>query len=128
MYKFNFTRDSPSLFSFTTLYLKDLIMKKLVLLTLSLIIFVAPAFAKSHKSGSQQTKMTACNKEAGEKNLAGDARKDFMKTCLSSHSAAPAAKALTPQQQKMKDCNKNAGDQKLKGAPRKQFMKECLSK
>jgi hypothetical protein len=32
---------------------------------------------------TQQEKMTACNKEAGAKNLKGDARKAFMSKCLS---------------------------------------------
>jgi hypothetical protein len=42
--------------------------------------------AKPAKSGktAQQEKMKACNKEAGEKKLAGDERKKFMSTCLSS--------------------------------------------
>ena len=42
--------------------------------------------AKPDKSGktAQQEKMKACNKEAGEKKLAGSERKQFMSTCLSS--------------------------------------------
>ena len=32
---------------------------------------------------TQQEKMTACNKEAGAKNLKGDDRKAFMSKCLS---------------------------------------------
>jgi len=42
--------------------------------------------AKPAKSGktAQQEKMKACNKEAGEKKLAGDERKKFMSSCLSS--------------------------------------------
>jgi hypothetical protein len=41
--------------------------------------------AKPEKSGktAQQEKMTACNKEAGDKKLKGDERKKFMSTCLS---------------------------------------------
>jgi hypothetical protein len=39
----------------------------------------AVAAAKS----SQQSKMTTCNKEAGDKKLKGDERKAFMKGCLS---------------------------------------------
>jgi len=31
----------------------------------------------------QQQKMSSCNKEAGEKKLAGDERKKFMSSCLS---------------------------------------------
>lgn len=42
--------------------------------------------AKPAKGGktAQQEKMKACNKEAGEKKLAGDERKKFMSSCLSS--------------------------------------------
>ena len=43
--------------------------------------------AKSGKGGggkdTQQNKMKACNKEAGEKLLKGDERKKFMSDCLS---------------------------------------------
>jgi hypothetical protein len=32
---------------------------------------------------SQQTKMSSCNADASSKNLSGDDRKAYMKTCLS---------------------------------------------
>lgn len=92
----------------------------------------APSWAASHsasapmadkKPTAQQSKMATCNKDAGDKKLEGDARKAFMKECLS---AKPVA--ATTQQDKMKTCNKEAGDKKLAGEPRKAFMKECLSK
>ena len=76
---------------------------------------------------AQQGKMSSCNAQAKEQTLSGDARKTFMKTCLSSAPAAPAAKALTPQQEKMKSCNADAKTKALKGADRKAFMKTCLS-
>jgi hypothetical protein len=38
---------------------------------------------KGEKQMTQQEKMTACNKEAGAKNLKGDDRKAFMSKCLS---------------------------------------------
>ena len=41
-----------------------------------------PASASDMKN-SQQGKMTSCNKDAGKKKLKGDARKAFMKDCLS---------------------------------------------
>lgn len=73
---------------------------------------------------AQQSKMTTCNKEAGDKK--GDERKAFMKECLSAKPAAAAAAASgTPQQQKMKACNADAKGKK--GDERKAFMKECLS-
>ena len=63
----------------------------------------------------QQTKMSECNKEAGDKK--GDDRKKFMSSCLKKD------KPMT-QQEKMKACNKDAGGKK--GDDRKKFMSECL--
>ena len=92
----------------------------------------APSFAASKAASApkaeknttaQQSKMSTCNKDAGEKKLEGEPRKAFMKECLSAKSAA-----ATMQQDKMKACNKDAGEKKLAGDPRKAFMKECLSK
>ena len=75
-------------------------------------------------NNSQQDKMTSCNADAKAKNLSGDDRKAFMKTCLS---AAPRPAApLNSQQQKMKDCNASAKTQALSGDARKQFMSNCL--
>jgi len=86
---------------------------------------------------AQQEKMKSCNKEAKDKALKGDARKAFMKTCLSGKTstapatvapaAAPAATKVT-QQDKMKACNKDAAAKALKGDERKKFMSDCLSK
>jgi len=68
--------------------------------------------------------MSQCNADATEQNLSGDARKAFMKQCLSAHKTA--AKELTPQQAKMKQCNTDASAKHLKGAARKDFMSTCL--
>jgi len=77
-----------------------------------------------HADNSQQDKMTSCNADAKAKNLSGDDRKAFMKTCLSA--APPPAAPLNSQQQKMKDCNASAKTQALSGDARKQFMSNCL--
>jgi len=74
---------------------------------------------------AQQDKMKTCNAQAKEQTLSGDARKSFMKTCLSNQPAATASK-LTPQQQKMKQCNADAKTKGLSGADRKTFMSTCL--
>ena len=74
---------------------------------------------------SQQDKMKTCNLQAKEQSLSGDARKSFMKTCLSNQPAAAASK-LTPQQQKMKQCNADAKTKGLSGAERKTYMSTCL--
>ena len=86
---------------------------------------VIGAFAMNvHADNSQQDKMTSCNADAKAKNLSGDDRKAFMKTCLSA--APPPAAPLNSQQQKMKDCNASAKTQALTGDARKQFMSNCL--
>jgi len=77
-----------------------------------------------HADNSQQDKMTSCNADAKAKNLSGDDRKAFMKTCLSA--APPPAAPVNSQQQKMKDCNASAKTQALTGDARKQFMSNCL--
>ena len=94
--------------------------------TAAIVLVLAMAGA-AHADNSQQNKMTTCNAQAGDQKLAGDARKAFMKSCLSASSSAPAAKTLTPQQQKMKTCNADAKTKALKGDERKAFMKTCLS-
>ena len=96
-------------------------MKRFTLaLALGVAAFAAQAADKAPTA--QQSKMTTCNKDAGDKK--GDERKAFMKECLSAKPAATAASG-TPQQQKMKACNVDAKEKK--GAERKAFMKECLS-
>ena len=85
---------------------------------------VSALAGQSHAANSQQSKMTSCNADATSKNLKGDDRKAFMKTCLSS---APASSTKTnSQQEKMKTCNAQAGAKSLKGDDRKQFMSNCL--
>jgi psiF repeat len=99
-----------------------------IMKTATAVVVLALAMSGgAYADNAQQTKMTTCNAQAGDQKLAGDARKAFMKTCLSSAGAAPAAKALTPQQQKMKTCNADAKSKALKGDDRKAYMKTCLS-
>jgi len=103
-------------------------MKKL-LIALSLALAASGAYAKDEKAPTaQQTRMAECNKEAKDKDMKGDARKAFMKGCLSGKpaEAKEAKKELTPQQQKMQNCNKEAKAKDMKGDARKKFMSECL--
>jgi psiF repeat len=95
-------------------------MKRIVGVALALAFVVSIAHAADDKKLTpQQEKMKACNAQATEKDLKGDARKTFMSDCLK------AAKPMT-QQEKMTACNKDAGAKKLKGDDRKAFMSECL--
>jgi psiF repeat len=73
---------------------------------------------------AQQDKMKTCNSQAKTQALSGDARKSFMKTCLSNQPAE--APKLNSQQQKMKQCNADAKTKKLTGMDRKTFMSTCL--
>lgn len=93
-------------------------MKKFFALTaLGFVLSLGAAHANEDKAPTkQQTKMTTCNAEAGDKK--GDERKAFMKTCLSNKPAT--------QQEKMKSCNVEATGKK--GDERKAFMSECLKK
>ena len=100
--------------------------KLLSLLALGVALSTGGAFAASHVGApmagadgktAQQTKMTTCNKDATGKK--GDARKSFMKECLS------GGHAMT-QQEKMKTCNVDAKG--MKGDERKTFMSNCLKK
>ena len=79
-----------------------------------------------HAATEQQNRMTTCNADAKTKSLSGDARKAFMKSCLSGNVASAAASMPATQQDKMKICNADAGAQGLKGDARKQFMSGCL--
>ena len=88
----------------------------------ALLVAALPAHA-----GEQQEKMKTCNAEASQKQLKGDDRKAFMKTCLSKSASSSAASAPT-QQEKMKSCNADASSKGLKGDDRKKFMSQCLSK
>lgn len=99
-------------------------MMKTLLVAACLALPLAAVAAEEKKMTAQQNKMGACNKDAAAKNLQGDARKAFMKECLSAGGQPSAAQ--TAQQEKMKACNKQAGDKVLKGDDRKKFMSACL--
>lgn len=97
---------------------------------LALPLAAVQAEEKKHSpaQAARQEKMAACNKQAGEKKLGGDERKQFMSQCLSA-AGVPAAKGehKMTQQERMAACNKQAGDKALKGDERKAFMSKCLS-
>lgn len=90
------------------------------------MLLAVSAVAASAHAGVQQERMKQCNVEAKSKSLAGAARKDFMKSCLSTHGGTQHA--LNSQQQKMKVCNADAKSKALRGADRRKFMSACLKK
>ncbi len=96
-------------------------------------ILLCAASLSVNAANSQNEKMKTCSAQAKEQTLKGDARKTFMKTCLSGGADAPAVAAAAPekkmgsQQEKMKTCSTDAKTKALHGADRKTFMKSCLS-
>ena len=94
---------------------------------LGMAFSIGTVHAADKEKTPQQMKMTSCNADAKTKELKGDDRKAFMKTCLSAKAEAPAAAdGQTAQQSKMTTCNASAKGKK--GDERKAFMKKCLSK
>jgi hypothetical protein len=89
--------------------------------TLALGLIVSPVVSAT----PQQEKMKTCNADAKAKDLKGDERKAFMKTCLSNKPEG-ATDAKKTQQEKMKSCNADAAAKNLKGDERKAFMSTCL--
>lgn len=101
--------------------------KKAVFFLSTALMLSAPALLAAEKELTpQQQRMKDCNAEAKKKELAGDARKEFMSKCLGGETSA-AASGATAQQDKMKSCNEQAGKKNLAGDDRKKFMSECLS-
>lgn len=95
-------------------------MKSLIAVAAALLLVSMSVNAQN----TQQDKMKTCNAQAKDQSLSGDARKSFMKTCLSQQPAADPK--LNSQQQKMKQCNADAKTKGLSGADRKTFMSSCL--
>ena len=95
---------------------------------LSFAMLVLPGIAGAQSpANTQNSKMTQCNADAKAKNLAGPARKAFMKECLGARQgAAPQGRHLNAQQEKMVKCNAEAKTKTLRGDARKSFMRECL--
>ena len=106
-------------------------MKKLFTVLFCMMLAAAPLALAQDKGKApteaqkkQQDRMSACNKQAGDKK--GDERKKFMSTCLKGQDAGPST-AQKAQQDRMKDCNKQANLKNMKGEDRKKFMSSCLS-
>ncbi len=93
---------------------------------LSVIVALAsaPALSQNTKPPSpaqaaQQQRMATCNEEAGQRNLSGDARKNYMSACLG---------RKMNQTTLMKVCNHQATQDKLSSDARKTYLGTCLKK
>ena len=91
------------------------------LATLAVCGLVAAGAGSALAATTQQDKMKTCNSEASTKQLSGDARKQFMSSCLSGGGATPAAMS------KEQTCTSEATAKKLSGAAKTSFIKKCAS-
>ena len=83
----------------------------------------------------QQELMQSCNADAGARELAGEARRVFMRRCMSGLATPSAGATMTPgsptaeqaaEHERMRDCNAEAGMRYLLGEQRQRFMDECM--
>jgi len=81
----------------------------------------AQAKAPTQAQKKQPERMSACNKQAGEKKLKGNARKKFMSACLEGKSTVAKVK-----KDRTGECNQQAAARNMKGEERKRFMSSCL--
>lgn len=96
-------------------------MKKLIVLACVSFLAVG-AQAASEAQKAQQEKMKTCNAEAKAKDMKGDARKAFMKDCLSAKGGeAKPEPAKAPNA----NCESMAQEKKLAGAAKGAFIKKC---
>ncbi len=102
-------------------------MKKLMMALAVAAFTLSAQAAEEKKPTAQQGKMATCNKDAGAKKLEGDARKAFMKDCLSAKPAAAAAAAKPAAAAASPECEKSATEKKLAGAARTSHLKKCMA-
>lgn len=103
-------------------------MKKiaLTLITAAFALTAQSSFAASEAQKAQQEKMKGCNAEAKTKELKGDARKDFMKGCLSGKAdAAKPAAAAAPAASSCEEKAVGKNGKPLAGGAKAAFMKKC---
>jgi hypothetical protein len=94
-----------------------------IALALAACALAAHAADDAKKPNTQQSKMTMCQKEAGDQKLEGKARQDYVNECLK---AKPEAKQS--QGEKLGACSKEAAAKGLKGDERNKYLSECASK
>src|ERR1700737_4365456 len=102
-------------------------MRRFAMKGTTFVVFTALALLSMSVQGqtAQQDKMKTCNAQAKTQSLSGDARKSFMKSCLSTEAAA--GPKLNSQQQTMKQCNADAKAKGLSSTDRTKLMSSCLT-
>ena len=106
-----------------------------MLLALGVSAGILGGFVFAQSGASNQDKAQACKDAADKQNLTGDARDNFMQTCLSksagthtSQTAQTNQNSKVSEPDKAKGCNDLADKQNLTGANRRSFLKNCMNK
>lgn len=107
--------------------------KLVIPLTMVLVLAVSAGipggFVFAQSGASNQDKAQACKDAADKQNLTGDARNNFMQTCLSKSAGAQTNQnRKVSEPDKAKSCNDLADKQNLTGANRRSFLKNCMNK
>jgi hypothetical protein len=87
----------------------------------------AAAAEEAKAATPQQTRMKNCNKEAGDQQLKGEARKEFMRGCLSGKNQGMAKGAGAADRPECAAKANDATGKPLAGAARASFMKKCVA-
>jgi len=78
-------------------------------------------------TASGQDKAKACNDTADRRNLKGDDREKFMRSCLNK-AADSGSNGNASQQDKSQACNNLADKKNLSGTDRRSFVKDCMKR
>jgi len=77
---------------------------------------------------SGQDKARACNDTADRRNLKGDDREKFMRTCLNKAADNNGSNSNVSQQDKSRVCNDLADKKNLSGSDRRSYVKDCMKR
>jgi hypothetical protein len=100
-------------------YIEEQAMRKIIS-TLWVLTFIATADCSAAQPDTgarkQTTRMGQCSSTAKEKGLKGDARREYMRSCLRSPDTRAAAQA----------CDAAATEKGLNGSARKDYLRDCI--
>jgi len=78
-------------------------------------------------SVSQPDKLKECNNLADKKNLSGDDRKNFLKSCAEKATGTQPISEMS-EKDKMNACKNLADKKNLTGQDRRSYIKDCMKK
>jgi len=99
-----------------------------------LLPLVSSGAEPTPKQRAARERMSACSKEAASQKLSGEARRNWMKSCLSGSTVAGGARVpgsepvatTPPPSTPLARCTADANEKGLSGAARTSFVAACL--